>query len=111
MPPYLRLVPASACWKRFENDALLFGQDADAAVGNFERDHRAGAAKNRMLVAPTIVGDTHTARRTPPCSVNLNALESKFLSTCWRRFESVTMLRIKSGSVLISKLSLRWSAS
>ena len=30
--------------------------------------------------------------RTPPCSVNLNALDSRFLSTCWRRFESVLML-------------------
>ncbi len=43
--------------ERFENDALLFGKNADARVGDFERDHRAGAAEDRVLVAPTVVGD------------------------------------------------------
>ena len=34
-----------------------------------------------------------TLSRTPPCSVNLNAFDSRFFSTCCRRFESVMMLR------------------
>ena len=33
--------------------------------------------------------------RTPPCSVNLKALDSRFFSTCCRRLESVTMLRVE----------------
>ena len=35
---------------------------------------------------------------TPPCSVNLMALESRFLSTCCRRFESV-VIDLSSGSM------------
>ena len=52
-----------------------------------------------------------TERRTPPCSVNLKALDSRFFSTCCRRFESVTMPRVRWGSVCTSKLSRRFSAS
>src|SRR6202167_6490934 len=47
----------------FENDALLFRKNADTRVGDFECDHRAGAAENRVLVAPTVVGDS--ARKPP----------------------------------------------
>ena len=36
-----------------------------------------------------------TVSRTPPCSVNLKALDSRFLSTCCRRLESVVMLRAR----------------
>ena len=38
---------------------------------------------------------TDTDRLTPPCSVNLNALDNRFFSTCCRRFESVTRLRVR----------------
>ena len=30
-----------------EDDALFFGRNADAGIGNFERDHRAGAGEDR----------------------------------------------------------------
>ena len=48
---------------------------------------------------------------TPPCSVNLKALESRFFSTCCRRLESVTMVWVRSGSIATSKDSRRLSAS
>ena len=35
-----------------------------------------------------------------PCSVNLNAFDSRFLSTCCKRFESVTRLRVRFGSLM-----------
>src|SRR5215472_6871228 len=44
---------------------------------------------------------------TPPCSVNLNAFDSRFLSTCCRRLESVVMLRSSFGSICTSK-ARRW---
>ena len=39
-----------------------------------------------------------TLSRTPPCAVNLNAFDSRFLSTCCRRLESVVTVRPRLGS-------------
>src|SRR5688572_18485603 len=50
-------------------------------------------------------------RRTPPCSVNLKALDNRFFRICCRRLESVIMLRSSRGSTWVSKVSLRLSAS
>ena len=47
-----------------------------------------------------------TAGATPPCSVNLNAFDSRFLSTCCRRLESVTRLRAGCGSISTSNARL-----
>ena len=44
--------------------------------------------------------------RTPPCAVNLKAFDSRFLSTCCRRFESV-VVRPSCGSTLTSNDSCR----
>ena len=52
-----------------------------------------------------------TLSRTPPCAVNLKALDSRFLSTCCSRLESVVMLRPRCGSISTSKDSCRFSAS
>ena len=51
-----------------------------------------------------------TRIRTPPCSVNLIAFESRFFRTCWSRFELVVMLR-KSRSIATSNDRPRRSAS
>ena len=48
--------------------------------------------------------------RTPPCSVNLNALDSRFFSTCCNRLLSVVMLR-SAGSTCTSNDRPRLSAS
>src|SRR5712691_5013647 len=37
VPPYLRLVPASACWKGFEDQPLLLRGDPDARIADFYR--------------------------------------------------------------------------
>jgi hypothetical protein len=52
-----------------------------------------------------------TLRRTPPCAVNLNAFDSRFLSTCCSRLESVVMMRPRLESRLTSNASCRVSAS
>ncbi len=52
-----------------------------------------------------------TVNFMPPCSVNLKALESKFLRICCSRFESVKMLRSRCGSSSRSNDSFRLSAS
>ena len=62
----------------------------------------AALLENRMVVAPTAGRDRHDSC-TPPCSVNLKALDSRFFSTCCRRLESVTRLRVRCGSVCTSK--------
>ena len=57
-------------------------------------------------------GTTCTVRLTPPCAVNLNALESRFFSTCSTRFESVNRLPpARRGSTCTSNHSPRLSAS
>ena len=48
-----------------------------------------------MIFAPAASRARDTDSCTPPCSVNLNALDSRFLSTCCKRFESVTRLRVE----------------
>ena len=63
-----------------------------------KRDHRrrlARAPGDRGVQPPAAAA---TRSRTPPCSVNLNAFDSRFFSTCCRRFASVTMLRPSVGS-------------
>ena len=53
-----------------------------------------------------------TVSFTPPSAVNLNALDSRFFSTCCRRFESVMMLRSRFGRDARSRTAgLRFSAS
>jgi len=91
VPPYLRDVVPSACWKRLEDDAQLVGGDADARV-----DHRELRAR---CPAETSVGSANWASPcacsmrivTVPVSVNFTAFESRFFSTCCRRCSSVTI--------------------
>ena len=92
-----------------EDDLLLLGRDADAGVRDLECDDRGrlarGSDDRRSSRAPA----TAMRSRTPPCSVNLKALESRFLRTCCRRLESVTMLRLRWESS--STLNDRWRRS
>ena len=94
-----------------EDDLLLLGRDADAGVRDLEGDDRRRLAEDRMIGAPAAVAPRTMRSRTPPCSVNLKALESRFFNTCCRRLESVTMLRSRWGSSSTSKESWRRSAS
>src|SRR5947208_16816760 len=51
---------------------------------------------------PTVA--TPTCRRTPPRSVNLNALESRFFNTCSRRLQSVVIALPKRSEEHTSEL-------
>ena len=64
-----------------------------------------------MVGAPAAGRRARSRSCTPPCSVNLKAFESRFFSTCCRRFESVLMLRSSLGSICTLKPRLRFSAS
>ena len=56
-------------------------------------------------------GAAKTLSCTPPRSVNLNAFDSRFLSTCWSRLESVMRVRPSAGSRSTLNESCRVSAS
>ena len=111
VPPYLRLVRGVGLLERLEDDLLLLGRDADAGVGDLERDHGRRLAEHRMIGAPAADGGRRRSSRTPPCAVNLKAFDSRFLSTCCRRLESVMMAAPRLGSTWTSNDSWRVSAS
>ena len=94
-----------------EDDLLLLRRDADAGVGDLEGDDRRRVPQDRMVRRSSRSAARETLSRTPPCSVNLKAFESRFFSTCCRRLESVTMLRPSVGSSWTSKARPRFSAS
>ena len=50
VPPYLRLVVPSACWKGFEDDPLLLSGDADAGIAYREGDHFAGPVQRFEMI-------------------------------------------------------------
>ncbi len=87
VPPNLRLVEPSACWKASNmrccfsggiprpvsttaRESVFFGSNPD--------DFSAAPSPGRSILSETV-----------PFSVNLKALERKFLSTCSTRFRSV----------------------
>ena len=84
--------------ERLEDQPLLLRRDADAGVGDRERDRRlAGARTGWSAVQPDV-----TCRRviaTLPCAVNLNAFDRRFLRICCSRFGSVTSARGSAESI------------
>ena len=87
MPPYLRDVVPSACWKASKiSDSLSVG-DADAGVGDRNAITRRPSSASLSAVGRRPIVQRH--RR--PSSVNLNALESRLRSTCCSRCSSVTI--------------------
>ena len=89
VPPYLRVVEASACAERLEQAPHAFGREADAGVAHRER--QLGARRLPCGVAVTV-------STTSPCSVNLTALASR-LSRIWRS-------RVTSPSIAARHLAL-----
>ena len=90
VPPNLRLVVPSACWNASKISCCLsFGMPMPVSL-HLERDH-AALARDRACGSRTAA--SASARWidsvTPPCSVNLNAFDSRFLSTCCSRWPSV----------------------
>ena len=83
-----------------EHARLELGRDADAGVGDGERGDRTAARASVSLAALQPLSAMPTCTLTAPCSVNLNALESRFFSTWRRRPGSVAMLDGSSGAEL-----------
>ena len=92
VPPYLRLVLASACWKASKT-IFCFSSGIPMPVSETSKAMTVVASfEDRVGGAPTRCGG-RDVQCTPPCSVNLKAFDNKFFSTCCRRFESVKMLQ------------------
>ena len=106
MPPYFRLVRGVGLLERLEDDLLFFhGMPMPLSVTS--NATTAGAwLQHRMLPAPS-ANAAETLSRTPPWAVNLNAFESRFLSTCCRRLVLVVMVRPRFGSTCTSNESWR----
>jgi hypothetical protein len=94
--------------ERLEDDPLLFRRDADASVRTSKAIPKARVSAGWSALQPLFTGDTLSAYAALP--VNLKALDSRFLSTCCSRLESVMMLRSSQGQHT-SKERLRFSAS
>ena len=90
MPPYLRLVEASACWNASKM-IFCFSSGMPMPVSVTSNATTAGAWLSTGCSALQPPTAAETLRRTPPCAVNLNAFDSRFLSTCCRRLVSVVM--------------------
>ena len=92
VPPYLRLVLASACWKA-SNTIFCFSTGMPTPVSVTSKATTALAWLSATLSARQPVWAGTTRRRTLPWAVNFSALLSRFFRICCRRLESVTMLR------------------
>ena len=89
VPPYLRLVVPSACWNASKISCCLsFGMPMPVSRTS-KAMHRLGAGRacGSRTGAPSRRGGSSASRR--PASVNLNAFDSRFLSTCCSRCPSV----------------------
>src|SRR5215469_11103592 len=97
VPPYLRLVEASACWKA-SKISFCFSAGMPMPVSETSK-----TTTDAVWLRIGWFGDqpsftTATERLTCPWEVNLNALDSRFFKTCWRRLESVYMVLESDGS-------------
>ena len=90
VPPNLRLVVPSACWNASKMSCCLsFGMPMPVSLHR-ERDHASSALVERCgWRSASPFSALRIVSVTPPCSVNLNAFESRFLSTCCSRWPSV----------------------
>ena len=89
MPPYLRLVPASACWNASKMSFCFSGAmpmpvsvTANAIAVPARAEHRVIRRSSPTVTSRTLIA-------TWPCAVNLNAFDSRFFRICCRRFGSV----------------------
>jgi hypothetical protein len=97
VPPYLREVPASACWKASKIRRCLSGGHADAGVLDRERDHVVGVAQDGWSGdQPPETMPTRTS--TWPVEVNFTALDSRFFRICCRRLGSLSIERGRSSA-------------
>ena len=91
VPPKRRLVVPSACW-----NASKISRSLSAGIPipvSTTENATTSSAWERISPAKRSSGSASPARSvTVPCSVNLNAFESRFRSTCWSRCGSVSIV-------------------
>ena len=90
VPPYLRLVPASACWNA-SKISFCFSRGMPMPVSDTSNAITAGAVFSTGCSALQPPTAAETLRRTPPSAVNLKAFDSRFFRICCRRLELVTI--------------------
>ena len=101
VPPYLRLVLASACWKA-SNTIFCFSTGMPTPVSVTSKATTELAWLSAMLSERQPVCAGTTRSRTLPWAVNFSAFDSRFFRICCRRLESVTMLRPRLASIWTS---------
>ncbi len=77
--------------KGFEDDPLLLRGNADARVAYGECHDVTGPAQRLEMIGFVLRRRSDGSARPDPRSVNLNALESRFISICCSRLSSVRM--------------------
>ena len=93
VPPYIRLVEASACWNASKMICCLSRRNADARYPMIANASAAGARRSvSALEALRVAARSRSAARPSPVSVNLNAFESRFLRICCSRCGSVVIV-------------------
>ena len=92
VPPYLREVPASACWKASKMSRCFSGA-MPMPVSSTAKATTCWAwlSTGWSGLQPSVARSTRTS--TWPWAVNLTALDSRFLRICCRRFGSLSMTR------------------
>ncbi len=109
VPPYLRLVVPSACWNASKIRRCL--SSGMPMPESSTLNTSTGPALFRWSLAGLQPRSAlRTESFTPPVSVNLKALDSRFLMICCSRLSSVYMACGSSGSTSIVKSSfLFWA--
>ena len=90
VPPYMRPVPVSACWN---GSKMIFSLSAamPMPVSLTEKATTRPARLSTGWSTDQPSAASSIRRSTRPVSVNLQAFESRFRSTCWSRLASVEM--------------------
>ena len=108
VPPYLRLVLASACWKA-SNTIFCFSTGMPMPVSVTSKATTELAWLSAMLSGRQPVCAGTTRSRTLPWAVNFRALDSRFFRICCRRLESVTIAAAEIGVELdVERQALRF---
>ena len=103
MPPYLRVVDASACWNASKMmRCFSSGMPMPVSMTLKAMTLEARSSASCPGVHPPVTGSTRSV--TPPFSVNLKALPSRFFKTCCSRVASVWMARGRVGVSVTSKV-------
>src|SRR5581483_8230340 len=104
VPPYLRVVDASACWNASKKIFCL--SSAIPTPVSVTRNAITVSARSSVswpCDQPDLTGSIFSV--TPPCSVNLNALPRRFLRICCSRIGSVRSVGGRLCARSISKPS------